>query len=257
MLKETTTSELIQNCTTYGFAVLNTLLEDQDLPNFELLKLENSAVFYEKDDSTLRSLYHLQNSKHFNEWLVKQTWLKSIVAPFLGPDFYLHQTKINIKNQDTSSIWPFHRDFPFWNVFDHIPSNKMMNIAIFLDDVNAGSGELIVIPGSHTEFLEREEENKSTEYSIDGSASSDLLFNFTDQEIEIFKNKMGSQNIIGPKGTVLAFDANLIHGSGNSLENQSRKLLILTFNSCENLPTAVSERPEYLCSKDHRPIVWR
>jgi ectoine hydroxylase len=133
----------------------------------------------------------------------------------------------------------------------------MMNIAIFLDDVNAGSGELIVIPGSHTEFLEREEENKSTKYSIDGSASSDLLFNFTDKEIEFYKDKMGSQNIVGPKGTVLAFDANIIHGSGNSLENQSRKLLILTFNSCENLPTAVSERPEYLCSKDHQPIVWR
>jgi ectoine hydroxylase len=222
--------------------------------NFEDLLDENTEKVFEKDAETLRSVYCIHHNNIFRNWLSNQSTILSIVSKLIGNEFYLHQTKVNIKNQDETSVWPFHRDFPFWKHFDHIPENKMLNVVVFLDNVDNDSGELELVPGSHTEFLERESEDDKVNYSLDGSASSDLLFNFTADEIRYFKNKFGSEKITGTKGTVFFFNPDVIHGSANSLKNFSRKILILTFNSCSNLPSKKSKRPEYLCSTHYAPI---
>ena len=241
---------------TKGYFILREYLRDESIPDFEKLCCPEVEEHYESDGVSLRSLYGLNRNPYFNEWLTNQKWIPELFESILGSDFYLHQSKVNIKNNQEGSSWPFHRDFPFWNVFDFIPRNDMVNIVVYLDDVVEGSGEIKIIPGSHREFLTREKENAYIDYSLEGSASNDLLFGFSKKECLYFEEKYGVESTYGAKGSVLVFSPDIIHGSGMSLLDLSRRLLILTFNSCANLPAKLSKRPEYLCSTDSKPIIW-
>ncbi|MCE2711290.1 MAG: phytanoyl-CoA dioxygenase family protein [Cryomorphaceae bacterium] len=228
----------------------------KEIPQFEKLLDGSEEKFFEKDDVTLRSVYGFHKNPLFLKWLSESSLIKQIVVSLLGEEVYLHQCKVNIKNRDESSVWPFHRDYPFWKVFDHFPKNDFLNVVVYLDDVFEGSGELKLIPCSHMEFLDREAMDELTDYSLEGSASSDLLFSFSEDEITYFKKKFGVFKTIAQKGSVLLFDPNLIHGSDRSVLDFSRKILILTFNKCMNRPSEISQRPNYLCNSDNTPLKW-
>ena len=172
-------------------------------------------------------------------------------------EIYIHQSKINIKNKAESSVWPYHRDFPFWNVFDGIKENKFLNLVLFLDDVHEGNGAIGFIPGSQNYFLEREEKFKEQSFSLEGSASSNLLFDFSDEEVKMLQDKFGHELSVGSKGSILLFDPNTVHGSSFSSEDCSRRILILTFNTCDNPPKIPLTRPDYLCSEDFKSIQWQ
>ena len=90
------------------------------IPEFEKLLNAPTELVYEKDENTLRSIYWFQDNPYFIDWLQNNHLIKSLVQAILGPQVYLHQTKINLKNRNESSIWPFHRDFPFWKIFEGI-----------------------------------------------------------------------------------------------------------------------------------------
>lgn len=238
-----------------GYALLPEVLNE--LPDFEALIDQDTEKVYEKDDTTLRSIYGFQNNSNFIEWLKSCSLIKEITQTLLGEQVYLHQTKVNLKNKNEDSVWPYHRDFPFWKVFDHFPENQFLNVVVYLDDVFEGSGELKVIPKSHKHFLAREAQDVQIDYSLEGSASSDLLFSFSEKEKSYFQQKYGLKKTTGPKGSLMLFDPNLIHGSGVSYLDFSRKIMILTFNACSNLPSDESPRPAYLCNKDRTPIAWK
>ncbi len=245
---------LINSYQENGYALLPEVINE--LPDFEALIDQDTEKVYEKDECTLRSIYGFQNNSTFIKWLKSCSIIKEITQTLLGEQVYLHQTKVNLKNQNESSVWPYHRDFPFWKVFDHFPDNQFLNVVVYLDDVFEGSGELKVIPKSHNHFLAREAQDEQIDYSLEGSASSDLLFSFSADELEMFGSSYGIDSTIGRKGSLLIFNPNLIHGSGNSSIDYSRKIMILTFNSCSNIPVDQSKRPNYLCNINRTPITW-
>ncbi len=216
-----------------------------------------SVKFYEADNYNIRSFYGFHRDPKMKEWIESQKTIQMICQYFYdNQDIYIHQSKLNIKNSSQHSVWPFHRDFPFWNIFDGIRKNELLNIVIFLDDVDETDGALQLIPQTHQLFLERENEFSQVAFSLEGSASHQLLFDFSDQEVDEFSKKLGIYTCTGTKGSILIFDPNIIHGSFPASENSTRKLLILTFNTCDNLPKIPTNRPEYLCSTDFSPLSW-
>ena len=227
-----------------------------EIPTFDFLLTPGVEKVYEQDGITLRSIYGFHENPTFLDWLNQQHIIKEIVTEIIGEEVYIHQSKVNLKNQQESSVWPFHRDFPFWNVFDHFSHNHFLNVVIYLDDVVEDSGALELIPKSHLEFLAREKADKDIDYSLEGSAGSDLLFRFSETEIAYFKEKYGTFTTVGKKGSILLFNPDIIHGSGNSTLDFSRKIMILTFNTCANKPDAVSPRPNYLCNQNQSPLPW-
>jgi ectoine hydroxylase len=238
-----------------GYVLINEFSNDL-IPDYQLFVDEKSEIIFEKDNENVRSIYAFHNNSNFLNWLSKQQIIRKFVTSIIGKDVYLHQSKINFKNNSADSVWPFHRDFPFWNIFDHIDVNRMINVVIYLDDVNESSGAINFIPKSHKLFLERELQNSKMIYSLEGSSSNDLLFAFSEEEILLFTSKYGIISAQSKKGSILFFDPNIIHGSGTSKINSDRKLMILTFNSCENLPKKPTLRPEYLASSTFEPIKW-
>lgn len=241
-----------------GFLVLpdNRIFLENSI-EYKMCNSEYSVKFYESDEITVRSYYGFHRDPEIFNWIKKNEPIKSICKSiYQEQDVYVHQSKINIKNKAESSVWPYHRDFPFWNVFDGIKENKLLNLVLFLDDVNEDNGALGFIPSSQNYFLEREENFKNQSFSLEGSASSNLLFDFTEEEVAMLRNKFGHELSVGPKGSILIFDPNTIHGSSFSSEDFSRRILILTFNTCDNLPKIPLTRPDYLCSEDFTPIRW-
>ena len=71
------------------------------------------------------------------------------VQELLGEALYMHQFKINGKQAFEGDVWQWHQDYGTWKNDDLMPTERAMNVAIFLDDVNEFNGPLMFIPGSH------------------------------------------------------------------------------------------------------------
>ena len=65
-----------------------------------------------------------------------------------GP-VYMHQYKVNAKAAFDGEIWQWHQDYGTWARDDGMPEPRAMNIAVFLDEVTAANGPLILLSGSH------------------------------------------------------------------------------------------------------------
>ena len=86
--------------------------------------------------------------------------------------------------------------------------------------------------------------------------SVNLSVTALDQAKQVISERFGKEICTGPKGSLLLFDPDTVHGSSFSYEDFSRKLLILTFNVCSNKPRIPTVRPDYLCSTDFTPLQW-
>ena len=71
------------------------------------------------------------------------------VQDLFGEELYMHQFKINGKMAFEGDVWQWHQDYGTWLNDDQMPTERAMNVAIFLDDVNEYNGPLMFIPGSH------------------------------------------------------------------------------------------------------------
>ena len=66
-----------------------------------------------------------------------------------GEPLYMHQFKINAKAPFDGEVWQWHQDYGTWARDDGMPEPRAMNIAVFLDEVMAINGPLMLIPKSH------------------------------------------------------------------------------------------------------------
>ena len=89
------------------------------------------------------------------------------VESLLGEKLYMHQFKINGKMAFEGDVWQWHQDYGTWLNDDHMPTERAMNIAIFLDDVTEHNGPLMFIPGSHKKgVVEAKHDLTTTSYPL-------------------------------------------------------------------------------------------
>ena len=65
------------------------------------------------------------------------------VQDLLNEPLYMHQFKVNGKMAFEGDVWQWHQDYGTWMNDDMMPTERAMNIAIFLDDVNEYNGPLM------------------------------------------------------------------------------------------------------------------
>ncbi|EGJ29558.1 protein involved in biosynthesis of mitomycin antibiotics/polyketide fumonisin [Moorena producens 3L] len=179
----------------------------------------------------------------------------------LGSQVYLYQFKINLKAAFGGDVWPWHQDFIYWHKEDGMPLPKVISLAILLDDLNEFNGPMIFIPGSHKPgILDLEASVAKTEANPETAdwkvnVSANLKYCIPPQTVTQLVKKFG---ILAPKGTagsILLFDSNVVHGSVTNISPFPRRLMIITYNSVENLPVYVDRpRPEFLVSRDYKPL---
>ena len=168
------------------------------------------------------------------------------VMQLLGGPAYIHQYKVNAKAAFDGDVWQWHQDYGTWSRDDLMPEPRAMNIALFLDDVSAVNGPLMIIPRSHRDGVYRAGHDLAT--------TSYPLWTLDRATIRRLADAGGIVAPTGPAGSVLMFHCNLVHASPPNISPWPRTIVYLSL--CEvNNHIRQFKRPEWVAHRDFAPII--
>jgi ectoine hydroxylase len=163
---------------------------------------------------------------------------------------YMHQFKVNGKMAFEGDVWQWHQDYGTWLNDDMMPTERAMNVAIFLDDVNEYNGPLMFIPGSHKKgVVEAKHDLTTTSYplwTVDNDLISQLVARAGGKNGGIVSPK-------GPAGSMILFHSCLVHASTSNLSPWNRVSVYLSLCAVSNHVRRF-KRPEYIAHRDFAPI---
>ena len=173
------------------------------------------------------------------------------VQDLLGEPLYMHQFKINGKMAFEGDVWQWHQDYGTWLNDDMMPTERAMNVAIFLDDVNEHNGALMFIPGSHRKGVVQARHDLTT--------TSYPLWTVDNALIAALVERAGGRNggIVSPKGpagSMILFHSCLVHASSANLSPWNRVSVYLSLCAVSN-HIRRHKRPEYIAHRDFTPIL--
>jgi ectoine hydroxylase len=177
--------------------------------------------------------------------LARDPRLVEPIAQLFGEPVYMHQFKINAKAPFDGEVWQWHQDYGTWARDDGMPEPRAMNIAVFLDEVMAINGPLMLIPRSHRDgVLPAGHDRATTSYP---------LWTLDHATITRLAQEGGIVAPTGKPGSVLMFHGNLVHASPPNITPYPRKIVYLTLCAVSNhirTPT----RPTWIAHQDFTPI---
>ncbi len=172
------------------------------------------------------------------------------VEQLFGEPLYMHQFKINGKMAFEGDVWQWHQDYGTWRNDDLMPTERAMNVAIFLDDVDEYNGPLMFIPGSHRRgVLDAGHDLTTTSYplwTLDGSTVRQLVERAGGRHGGIVSPK-------GPAGSMIMFHSCLVHASTSNLSPWNRVSVYLSLCAVSNHIRRF-KRPEYIAHRDFTPL---
>lgn len=222
----------------------------------------------EKDGQAVRSIYGSHMSNEVFRRLSRHPRILRPTHQILDSDTYVHQFKINTKRSFGGDIWEWHQDYIFWRKEDSVPTARLTNVAVFLDEMTEFNGPLFVIPGSHREGvidvpaqdrIFSNGKNGSKVYNSSPTWISNLTaaikYSLNEEMVAKLVRQYGLVALKGPVGSVLFFHCNLVHASSNNISPFERVMIIISYNSVENTPEIESPRPDFICGRDFQPLV--
>ena len=211
----------------------------------ELCALQRPEVIFENDSQTVRSLMNVHTYSTAADKLIRNPLIIDPVKQILGSDVYVFQCVLNLKRAFTGDIWQWHQDFSTYLIDDGMPANRLVNVLIFMDEVNEFNGPLMLVPGSHRgEAIKNDVDDATTSYPIRALDNSQVA-----SAVEV----NGIVAPKGPAGSVIFANTNIIHGSASNVSPWDRVLVSLTLNSVENKHQG-SSRPEWVVMNNFSPV---
>jgi ectoine hydroxylase-related dioxygenase (phytanoyl-CoA dioxygenase family) len=143
-----------------------------------------------------------------------------MVADLIGPDVKFHHCKINLKLPGTNTEVGYHQDF----AYTPHTNDAIVTALIFVDEVTADNGALMVVPGSHRGPIYSLFEGDRFTGSIEPATAAVL--------------KAEQVPAIGPAGSVCLMHTRLCHGSEANRSSRSRGLYICVYTAADAFPLA-------------------
>jgi ectoine hydroxylase len=172
------------------------------------------------------------------------------VEDLFGEKLYMHQFKINGKMAFEGDVWQWHQDYGTWLNDDMMPTERAMNVAIFLDDVNEFNGPLMFIPGSHKKgVIDAKHDLTTTSYPL-WTVDNDLISQLVDRA---GGKRGGIVSPTGPAGSMILFHSCLVHASASNLSPWNRVSVYLSLCAVSN-HIRRHKRPEFIAHRDFAPI---
>ena len=182
------------------------------------------------------------------------------VESLLGEKLYMHQFKINGKMAFEGDVWQWHQDYGTWLNDDMMPTERAMNIAIFLDDVNEYNGPLMFIPGSHKKgVIDAKHDLTTTSYplwTVDNGLITQLVERAGGKPGYDAAGHTTGGGIVSPKGpagSMIVFHSCLVHASTSNLSPFNRVAVYLSLCAVSN-HIRRHKRPEYIAHREFTPI---
>ncbi len=143
-----------------------------------------------------------------------------MVADLIGPDVKFHHCKINLKLPGTDTEVGYHQDF----AYTPHTNDDLVTALIFIDEVTAENGALMVVPGSHKGPLHSLFEDGRFTGSIEAKTAAEM--------------KARQIPAIGPAGSVCLMHTRLCHGSEANRSQRPRGLYICVYSAADAFPLA-------------------
>jgi ectoine hydroxylase-related dioxygenase (phytanoyl-CoA dioxygenase family) len=143
-----------------------------------------------------------------------------MVADLIGPDLKFHHCKINLKLPGSNTEVGYHQDF----AYTPHTNDDIVTALIFVDEVTADNGALMVVPGSHRGPIYSLFEGERFAGAIEPATAAAL--------------RAKQVPAIGPAGSVCLMHTRLCHGSEANLSDRSRGLYICVYTAADAFPLA-------------------
>lgn len=229
--------------------------DEMSILTSEVLKLratEKIGKVLEKDGTLVRALHGSNERSILLNNLTRLPRLLDAAVQILKTKVYVYQFKINTKAPFFGDAWPWHQDFIFWHEEDGMPCPQAVNVLIFIDEVTQFNGPLFLIPGSHKEGSIL---NKPKGQGWEASFSAALKYTVPQENVTDLAKERGLFCPTGSSGSVLFFHPNCVHASANNISPFSRNVIIVTYNSTQNIPlNKENPRPGFLVNQNNQAL---
>ncbi len=244
-----------------GFLVLDEVFsagEVQDLQD-EVKRLSHDPAIIARDEAitepgsrAVRSIFRVHELSPMVAQLARDPRLIHAARQILGSEVYMHQSRVNMKPGFKGKEFYWHSDFETWHIEDGMPGMRALSCSVLLTDNNECNGPLMLVPGSHRQFISCQGETpdehykaslKKQEYGVPDPVSLQLLV-----------EQGGIKAVTAKAGSVVFFDCNTMHGSNGNISPWPRANVFMVYNSVENTLNpprhGLTPRPEYIAARE-------
>lgn len=254
------TETQLQSFERNGFLVLPNFFTPQQMEGFRqdlriyqqdehLLNQPN--VITEADSGEIRSVFAVHEMSARFDRLTRTPELLESVQQLMGSDVYIHQSRINFKPAFKGRGFDWHSDFETWHAEDGMPRIRCVSASVTLTENNPHNGPLMLVPGSHHWYLPTL--GATPEHYWEQSLKQQTQGVPEAQDLRRMIEAGGIHPCQGGTGTLILFEGNTLHASGDNLSPWPRSNLFFVFNSVENrlqAPFAAREpRPEWIATR--------
>lgn len=244
-----------------GFLVLDGLFESREVDGWlaEIERLMHAPdirareeAIREKGSDAVRSIFRVHALSPMLGRVMRDPRIADIARQLLGSEVYIHQSRANLKPGFKGKEFYWHSDFETWHIEDGMPAMRAVSCSILLTENTVCNGPLMLIPGSHRQFVScvgrtpdahYKDSLRRQEYGVPDPISLQLL-----------AEQGGIRAVTGRPGTVVFFDCNTMHASAGNLSPWPRANLFTVYNSVENrLATpryGLAPRPEHVATRE-------
>ena len=243
-----------------GFVVLNDVFTPDEVSTFqqELERLraaqksqQSGDVITEPNSNEVRSIFRVHESSRVFKALAVDERLVDLARYLLDDEVYIHQSRLNYKPGFRGKEFYWHSDFETWHVEDGMPRMRALSMSITLTENFDYNGPLMLIPGSHQQYVVCEGETPEDHHLASlqkqeyGVPSDDCMKSLTAQG--------GIVSATGKPGSVIVFDCNIMHGSNGNITPFPRANAFFVYNALSNKIVnpfcAQAPRPEHICTR--------
>ncbi len=219
--------------------------------------LEAETVVTEPDGKEVRSIFRIHAQSRVIERLAADARLADVARFLLGGDVYIHQSRLNYKPGFQGKEFYWHSDFETWHVEDGMPRMRALSMSVLLAENTPHNGPLMLIPGSHRQYLTcvgetpKEHYRQSLKRQEYGVPDEDSLAELAHHH--------GIVAPTGKPGSVVIFDCNIMHGSNGNITPFPRANAFLVYNAVSNrldAPFGVDRpRPAFIAARGEPQVI--
>jgi ectoine hydroxylase len=228
------------------------LAELEKVRHDDTLKARDEAIV-EPESNNLRSLFAVHRLSKLFANVAADERLAPMARQILGSEVYIHQSRVNFKPGFRGQGFYWHSDFETWHVEDGLPRMRTVSCSILLTQNEAYNGPLLLVPGSHRQYLSCA--GKTPENNYKNSLKKQEIGVPDDDSLTKMVDEGGIKTAAGPAGTVVLFECNTMHGSASNISPRPRSNLFFVYNSVDNPLVdpycGLSPRPEYIAARQH------
>ncbi|MEV7649792.1 ectoine hydroxylase [Arthrobacter sp. NPDC089319] len=209
----------------------------------------------EATSQEVRSVFEVHKISEVFAKIANDPRLVDRAKQLLGSDVYIHQSRVNFKPGFEGKEFMWHSDFETWHAEDGLPRMRTVSISISLTDNYSYNGPLMIMPGSHREYIScvgaTPDDNYKQSLVMQGAGTPDK------ETLREFADRYGIDVMEGKAGGATMFDCNCMHASNGNVTPYPRSNLFFVYNSVENTAVdpfaANNPRPDYIGARDFTP----